>query len=301
MVEKMFPACSRRAFVASVAASAGLRAAKQTPRLCVACYIWLQDLARRGKTLDEGLDAAFDDVVASGFKRIELSAQFFTPELTERTKRLLREKQVAVPAVYSGGVAHIPEEAAKTIENILGLADRVKAAGATGIDYNPDPKPRRAPKSDEELDLQVQTVNRLGAELGKRGMHLEIHQHDAEMADNAREWRRMLQETDPATVSFCLDLHWVFRGGQDPLALLNEAGQRVASLHVRNSKAGVWLEDFGDGDIDYRKIGSRLLSTGFSGYVTVELAYEKGTTVTRSLVENLRRSRLYAAEVFGAR
>jgi sugar phosphate isomerase/epimerase len=59
------------------------------------------------------------------------------------------------------------------------------------------------------------------------------------------------------------------------------------------------MEEFGPGDIDYSKITDYLKEIGYSGYLVVELAYEKGTTTTRSLEDDLRLSRLYAEKVFG--
>jgi inosose dehydratase len=88
------------------------------------------------------------------------------------------------------------------------------------------------------------------------------------------------------------------RGGQAPLAFLREVGGRLASLHLRNDQQGVWMEDFGPGDIDYAKVAEYLKEIRFSGYLVVELAYEKATRIARSLEEDLRLSRLYAEKVF---
>ena len=59
------------------------------------------------------------------------------------------------------------------------------------------------------------------------------------------------------------------------------------------------MEDFNDGDVDYHKVAEYLKETGYNGYLVVELAYEKGTTITRSLEEDLKASRLYTEKVFG--
>jgi sugar phosphate isomerase/epimerase len=61
----------------------------------------------------------------------------------------------------------------------------------------------------------------------------------------------------------------------------------------------VWTETFGDGDMDYRPIAAYLKGSGYSGYLMVELAYEKDTQVTRPLEEDLRISRDYAQKMFG--
>jgi sugar phosphate isomerase/epimerase len=83
------------------------------------------------------------------------------------------------------------------------------------------------------------------------------------------------------------------------MAFLREVGDRLESVHLRNSKGSVWMEDFADGDLDYRRVADYLRSRSYQGILVVELAYEKGTAVTRSLEENLRLSRLYTEKVFG--
>ena len=123
-------------------------------------------------------------------------------------------------------------------------------------------------------------------------MRLMLHAHDPDMADGAREWRYNLQHTNPKLVWMCMDVHWIFRGKQDPMELLREAGRRIASLHVRNSIHGVWSESLGDGDVDYRAVAGFLQGIGYRGLIGVELAYENGTNPTRPLDEDLKIGRL---------
>jgi inosose dehydratase len=94
-------------------------------------------------------------------------------------------------------------------------------------------------------------------------------------------------------------VHWAYRGGQEVMPFLRETGHRLVELHLRNSKQGVWMEDFGPGDLDYQPVADYLHEIKYDGYLVVELAYEKGTQVTRSLDEDLRLSRLYTLKVFG--
>jgi len=61
-------------------------------------------------------------------------------------------------------------------------------------------------------------------------------------------------------------------------------GRQVAVTHDEPRADGA--------DADYLK------QIEYSGYLVAELAYEKGTKVTRSLDKDLRLSRLYAEKVF---
>jgi sugar phosphate isomerase/epimerase len=124
-----------------------------------------------------------------------------------------------------------------------------------------------------------------------------FHQHAPEMANNAREWRHLLANTDPE-VKVCLDVHWIYRGGQDVMTILKEAAPRLAALHLRNSKDGIWLEELADGDVDYRQVAAYLKDYGFNGYLVVELAWDPKTRITAPLESNIRRSLNYAEDIF---
>jgi len=227
---------------------------------------------------------------------VELASQFWAPDARPETARMLKKAKLEAVSVYNGGPMHDEAAALKTIGSTLAVAEVAKAAGARTVVVNADPKRER--KTDEELAVQAKALDRLGQRLTARGMPLFVHQHAPEMRDDAREWRYILHHTDPKLVKFCLDVDWVKRGGQDPMTLLKEAGPRLGSLHVRSARQGVWMEDFGDGDLDYRDVAAYLKEIGFQGDIFVELAYEKQTAVTRPLEDDLKRSLEYAEKIF---
>lgn len=201
----------------------------------------------------------------------------------------------------NGGTLHESGAADRTIAEALEYAEVAQRLGVKAVNTNANPKAGRAAKTDEELAVQAAALNRFGEKLRDRGLSFQLHSHDPELQQNAREWRYMLTHTDPKLVSLCADVHWLFRGGQDPYALLAEAGKRVASLHLRNSTNTVWSESFGEGDVDYRRVAEILRKVGVKPYLVVELAYEKETRPARSLKEDLRLSRVYTEKVFGVR
>jgi inosose dehydratase len=165
--------------------------------------------------------------------------------------------------------------------------------------HNPNPKKAAVPKTDAELSIQTRALDQLGQTLSREGFELRVHHHSPEMADNAREWRYILNHTNPKYVWLCLDLDWIHQGDQDPISLLKEANSRVKEIHVRNSRHKLWLESVQDGDIHYGAVAAYLKSAQINPLIVVELAYRQNTVVTRSLVENLRVSRVYTERVFG--
>jgi len=289
---------TRRPALFSMASSL-LLARSSGSRMSVEGYIFQQYATRQKKPLGDVLAEVFGMAHAAGFHNIEINQGFFTSELRERTLALLKANELRMPSVYVGGAMHTRDAAAATTARALEIAGLCKPFGCVAVVNNPDPKPAAAQKTDEELTVQASSLNYLGQILKRNGFELRVHHHTPELVDNAREWRHILQHTDPKYVALCLDLDWVHQGGLKPLDLLKEAGNRVHEIHVRNAKDKLWLEDLEDGDVDYREIAAFMKQEKLKPLVVVELAYRDNTTITRPLVEDLRLSRIYAEQVFG--
>jgi inosose dehydratase len=247
------------------------------------------------------MDEALRSIHQAGYRRVELVSDFLKPELRAKTFHLLAQYALAAETVYTGTTLHEANAAQKSIGEVMELARALKPLRTRAIVTNPSPKPKQARKSDDELKTQAHFLNQLGKELRSQGIKLLIHHHTPELVDGAREWWYMVEHTDPALVSCCVDVHWAFRGGQDVMPFLRRVGNRLASMHLRNSQHGVWMEDLGPGDVDYSQVAAYLHQIKYEGYLVIELAYEKDTHITRSLEEDLRLSRLYTEKVFGLR
>jgi inosose dehydratase len=260
-------------------------------------YVWSQIYHREGRDLEAGLGDVLADVAAAGYPAVEgwLTA-CTTEETARRFRSLLDEYGLILISLYTGGCYYEPERARQSLEALLPAAERAAAMGCPAICMNPDVTRER--KTDDALKLQAEWLNRAGAALRERGLELWLHNHDPEMREDGRELRSNLDHTDPTLVGFCADTHWIYRGGGDVMAYLDEYGSRIRSLHLRNSQNGVWSEMLGDGDLDYRAIAAKLKELRFDGPLIVELAIEEGTPQTRPLVESMRLSREYVRRVF---
>ncbi len=289
---------NRRAFLAACTAPLAARATEYDPQLQAGVYVWTQHYSRLGQRAQDHVPEICAAFARAGYRDVELMSLFFEPGLDRITFRALDQSGLACSTVYHGGPMHTREAARQTIAAAVELAQRIlRHRPLDAIVFNPNPVGRA--KTEEELRIQAEGLETLGWALWNSGVRMMLHQHAPELADNAREWRFMLANTDRRYMRVCLDAHWVYRAGLDVMALLRECGPRLYGLHVRNSRGGVWMEDLDDGDIDYRAMAAHLRSAGFTGYLSVELAWDKKTHVTRPLEENLRRSRLYAENVFG--
>jgi inosose dehydratase len=259
-------------------------------------YGWGQVYHARGLDLNERLDEVLAAVRECGYETAEGFLRAGDPDAAPRFAERLRAHGLRPVALYAGGALHDREKAVRAIDALLAAARPAVAAGFTVLDVNPDPIGRD--KTDAELAIQADALERLGSGLRGLGMRLGVHNHDPEMRRGAREFHHNLQRTTPESVGLCLDTHWCYRGGADPLALMRQYADRVVSFHLRQSIGGIWSEELGDGDVDYRPFAAFLRGTDFAGPLLVELAIERGTPQTRDVVENHRRSREYLRSIF---
>ncbi len=290
---------TRRELLSAIAVAPLCFAGAQPATLSVESYIFIQYAERQKKPLTAVISEVLTMARTAGFRNIELNPAFLAPDARDLTLSTLHAQQLRMPSVYVGGAMHEKEAADQTIAKALEIANICAPFGCKAVVNNPDPKPRDTPKTDAELVVEANSLNRLGQTLAQQGFELRVHHHTPQLENNAREWRYILSHADPQYVSLCVDADWAYQGNFDPLAFLREAGSRVRELHIRSSKNKLWLEDLEDSDIDYRALAAYLKQNNLNPLLVVELAYRPNTVITRPLGDDLRVSRLYAENIFG--
>ncbi|HAM70716.1 MAG TPA: hypothetical protein DCM86_03645 [Verrucomicrobiales bacterium] len=284
-----------RSLEAAPAAKAGQK--RVDPVVGSQLYGWGQYYEREGKDLWAHLDEALSALRDAGFHYAEGPLDAAKPENNARFAERLRSKGLRPVSLYTGGAFHVDREAAKTTARLIEAARICRDAGFSVIVCNPDPIGRD--KSDAELQTQADALRDLGREITNLGLRLGIHHHTPEMRQGAREFHSNFQRTKAGEVDFCFDVHWVYRGGLPPLKALEQYHDRVVSWHLRQSRDQIWWEDLDTGDVDYTAIAAQVRKHHLPRRFAVELALEQGTRITRTVVENHRRSREFIRKVFG--
>ena len=306
-------ACSRRDFLRRTTSASALGALASSPgylaRLVAAesgpaadsktlvgsnIYVWTQYAQRDKKPLDvaEVISALRD----CGYDYLESFMDVATPENNAKFAEQLKAKGLQPVSLYTGARLHESGKASEVVAKVLRAAKVCQAAGFKVISCNADPIGRE--KTDEELKTQAAALADLGEGLNKFGMRLGMHHHMPEMANKALEFHYNFDHSKPGVVGFCYDVHWVWKGGVPPADALRQYGDRVVTWHIRQSRDGVWWEDLDSGDIDYAAVARYAKERNLPRRFSVELALEAGTKITRSVVENHRRSREWVRKVF---
>ena len=207
--------------------------------------------------------------------------------------------------MYVNSTLHEEAEIEKSITNALAVAKAAKPMGVEIVVTNPSPIQwgGEANKTDEQIKIQAEALDRLGKELRQLGLKLAYHNHNMEMRESAREFHHMMLGTDPENVHLCLDAHWIYRGsGNSQVALfdiVNLYADRIVEMHLRQSHDGIWSEVFEAGDVDYNRLAEKLLDKKIYPHLVLEQAVEEGTPHTMDAIEANRKSLAYVQEVFG--
>ena len=273
------------------------------PKLHIACnqFCWINMYGRHGKNFNADLDAGLAEVKRSGMDGLE--AMLGSPAAAEQMIPLLKKHGLEMRSFYSGATLYDPATVDASIEQVAATAAKAKELIDVRICVvNPSPL-RGKEKTDEQLATQAKGMTRLGAALAEYGVTLAYHFHAPAWKRDGREFYNVMDQTDPKLVQLCLDTHWVYRGSGNNAdrvyEVVNRYGSRVAELHLRQSKDGIWTEAMTDGDIDYVKVAADLKKQGVKPLLVLEQAVEKGTPDTMDALESHRRSRAYVEKVFG--
>lgn len=152
----------------------------------------------------------------------------------------------------------------------------------------------------------VEGLHHLAREVRQLGLRLAFHNHVGTYIETAAETARLLDQTDPDLVGWCLDTGHLIYGGGDVLALLDRYGPRVVYVHLKDVDGAVLAQaraerwDFhtalrryiftflGSGVLPLPALLARLRGLGYDGWVIVEQ-----DTTPIDPTETARRNRAY--------
>lgn len=126
---------------------------------------------------------------------------------------------------------------------------------------------------DDEVGRAVERLGQLGRACREAGVTVAFHNHGRELEGDARILRAIVEGCLPEDVSLGADLGWVAHAGWDVVEFLQQFGNRVAYLHVRDVTSDGSSSGFlevGRGRLDYRRILGTLRDFGYTGWLVAE-------------------------------
>ena len=253
-------------------------------------YNWVTFYNREGKEWGKDWDTCLAEFAKTKIPGFEPSIN--DAAHLEEMIPILRKYQIQLPSIYVGSLMHEEELAQKSSEQLIEIAKKAKSFGTKIIVTNPNPiQWGSGPlKNDRQLLCQSTHLDKVGKSLRAMGVKLAYHTHDVELKAGAREFHHVLQNTSPENLSFCMDVHWIYRGSENSQVAVFDTlkmyGNRIVSFHLRQSQNGIWTETFHpEGDIDYNKFAEEVKKMGIKAHLVIEQCLEEKTIQKLSVVE----------------
>ena len=197
-------------------------------------------------------------VAGVGYREVEFAGLF--DKSAKTVAKWLGENKLTSPS------SHIPLDRLKN--SLPAVVDECQTLG-NGIIV--------CPWIDESIGKSADDWHRIGADLNKIGDQLQrvglrfaYHNHDFEFKkfpSGEMGYDILLDECDPKLVKMEMDLYWITKGGQDPLAYFAKWPGRFPLVHVKDMTGSGGITDVGKGTIDWNRIFAKRREAGIEHFL----------------------------------
>lgn len=103
----------------------------------------------------------------------------------------------------------------------------------------------------DQIMKEIETFENLAAELAKEGINFAFHNHDCEFTTTYRGVPAFyLMAANSEHLKFELDVGWCAYAGCDPVRVINELGDRLFALHIKDFAEGKVEQKRPDGSVN---------------------------------------------------
>jgi sugar phosphate isomerase/epimerase len=207
--------------------------------------------------MEKDVEGTLAGVAAAGYTEVEFAGYF--NKTPAEIKAMLDRHGLVAPSVHAGNIA--PEAWAQALD----------AAHVIGHKYIVVPWiPAEARRTLDDWKRVAADFNRIATAAKAAGIQMAYHNHDFEfpLVEGKVPYDVLLAETDPNLVKLEIDLYWITKGGQDPLAYFARWPGRIPLVHVKDGKGPPdWaMTEVGSGAIDWKRIFGKSGQAGIQHY-----------------------------------
>lgn len=181
-------------------------------------------------SFEKDIAATLDTIKGLGITNVEFSNLF--SKTASEIRKMLDEREMRCT---SFGVDY-----ANLINKTDEVGQNAKTLGASFVRVAWIP--HDGPFTIETAQKAIKDFNAAGKTLKETfGLTFCYHNHGYEFSpyESGTLFDYIIANTNPAFVSFEMDILWAFHGGADPVELLEEYGQRFKLMHVKDLRKGV--------------------------------------------------------------
>lgn len=231
----------------------------------------------------------------SGFSAVEVSQIAMTPENVTEMRRARDELGTDFGAL-SAGLGGGPNDS--LLEDFPKIVKETKELGSSRLRIGMMPFPAMA--SHEALLEFCRQAEEVATRLADEGITLYYHNHHIEFAKRGGSTLLDIIRAEAPTMRLEIDVHWVQRGGKDPVRTLEKYAGLVDLVHLKDYRIGeldpaafealqngdraafmqaftgvVQFSEVGEGNLEWTEIIEKSLASG-AEYLLIEQDQQYG-------------------------
>ena len=200
-------------------------------------------------------EATLARVGALGYKEVEFAGYFGHP--AAHIRQFLDKAGLRAPSV------HVPIDTMRKA-----MTQTIADAKVIGHEWITMPwlAPEQRPTTADGWKKLAAEVSKHAATVHAAGLKFAYHNHDFELmpVGGVVPLELLLAGTDPARVDFEMDVYWVTKAGNDPLAWFAKHPGRFRMLHLKDASPAPArdMRPVGQGTIDWRAVLAQRAKAG---------------------------------------
>jgi sugar phosphate isomerase/epimerase len=207
--------------------------------------------------LERDFEGTLAGLAAIGFREVEFAG--YHGRTPQAVSTALARAGLVAPS------AHVPMEAVR--DGLPRVLDGALVMGHRHVVVAWLPEEQRTV---DGYRAAADLFNRVGQQAAAAGIRFAYHNHAFEFdrLDGRMPYDVLLERCDPRYVAFEMDLYWVTKGGQDPLAYFARWPGRFPLVHIKDSTGPPEhrMVDVGAGIIPWKAVFARREQAGIRHY-----------------------------------
>ncbi len=145
-------------------------------------------------------------------------------------------------------------------------------------------------KTNAELDMMVSKINKWIPLLKAEGIELHYHNHADELRELEPGFVPLFEFAKRTEINFEIDTYWAYVAGRDPVEVLDQLGDRVKMIHLKDGTAEGRGYSLGLGTAPVKAVLAKALETGRDIVVESEGCEPSGIEEVKRCIEYLAAS-----------
>jgi sugar phosphate isomerase/epimerase len=214
--------------------------------------IGVQMMMLKGKVEELGVYETLKKVRELGYRAVEVSQIPMTEENVAELKRASADFDIKIAALSAALEPMVPGMPGETLSTDF---DKIVSDCKT-LDCNflrIGMLPFTAIGHKDKIMEFVQKADAVAEKLAEHGIELYYHNHHIEFQKYDGEYLLDIIKNNTSKIGFELDVHWVHRGGLDPIEVINKYEGRVSLIHLKDYRIGQFDMSVLEGGFDPAK------------------------------------------------